>query len=134
MIVCVDCFEHFADPRGDSDADAPVLRPGGKVLVSFGPPWRHPLGGHVYSVFPFAHLVFPESCVGAVAVDVQDRRGADDRGERAQQDDSEALSQSGRGEPFEFERFEACRLRRVRSPGGRRKKSRRGGPRSPLPR
>ena len=61
LIVCVDCFEHFADPAAILTQMHQLLRPGGKVLVSFGPPWRHPLGGHVYSVFPFAHLVFPES-------------------------------------------------------------------------
>jgi SAM-dependent methyltransferase len=60
LIVCVDCFEHFADPPAILAQMRQLLRPGGKVLVSFGPPWRHPLGGHVYSVFPFAHLIFPE--------------------------------------------------------------------------
>ena len=28
--------------------------------ASFGPPWYHPLGGHIFSVFPWAHLVFSE--------------------------------------------------------------------------
>jgi hypothetical protein len=37
-----------------------LLKPTGCVMASFGPTWYHPLGGHVYSVFPYAHLVFSE--------------------------------------------------------------------------
>ena len=37
-----------------------LLRPGGEVFASFGPTWYHPLGGHLFSVFPWAHLVFTE--------------------------------------------------------------------------
>ena len=37
-----------------------LLQPSGEVLVSFGPTWFHPLGGHLFSVFPWAHLVFSE--------------------------------------------------------------------------
>jgi hypothetical protein len=38
----------------------PLLGPGGRVLVAFGPPWFHPLGGHVFSIFPWSHLLFTE--------------------------------------------------------------------------
>jgi len=37
-----------------------LLKPGGCVLASFGPTWYHPLGGHLFSVFPWAHLLFSE--------------------------------------------------------------------------
>jgi hypothetical protein len=40
-----------------------LLRPGGELLVSFGPSWYHPLGGHIFSVFPWAHLVFSEEAL-----------------------------------------------------------------------
>jgi ubiquinone/menaquinone biosynthesis C-methylase UbiE len=63
VIVCIDCFEHFADPAQILDQMWRLLKPGGRVLVSFGPPWGHPLGGHVYSVFPFSHLVFPDAAL-----------------------------------------------------------------------
>jgi SAM-dependent methyltransferase len=63
MMVCVDCFEHFADPPSILARMRALLRPGGQVLVSFGPPWCHPLGGHVYSIFPFSHLLFPDSAL-----------------------------------------------------------------------
>jgi SAM-dependent methyltransferase len=59
-ILCIDAFEHFDDPAGILEAMAGLLEPGGCVLVSFGPPWLHPYGGHSFSVFPWAHLLFTE--------------------------------------------------------------------------
>ncbi|HEY7291501.1 MAG TPA: class I SAM-dependent methyltransferase [Vicinamibacterales bacterium] len=59
-IVCVDSFEHFKDPVGVLSTMYRLLQKGGQVIVSFGPPWKHPLGGHVYSIFPYSHLVFPD--------------------------------------------------------------------------
>jgi SAM-dependent methyltransferase len=63
FIVSLDAFEHFQDPEAILRVMAGVLRPGGEVLVSFGPIWFHPLGGHFYSVFPWAHLIFAESAL-----------------------------------------------------------------------
>jgi hypothetical protein len=42
---------------------SPSRKPAGEVLVSFGPTWRHPLGGHLFSVFPWAHLMFSEQAL-----------------------------------------------------------------------
>ena len=63
LIVSLDSFEHFADPAGVLDRMRALLRPGGSVLAAFGPTWYHPLGGHVYSVFPFSHLLFSEKAL-----------------------------------------------------------------------
>jgi SAM-dependent methyltransferase len=60
LIVSLDAFEHFADPAGVLTRMRELLRPGGRVLAAFGPTWYHPLGGHIYSVFPFSHLLFSE--------------------------------------------------------------------------
>jgi len=60
IVVSVDAFEHFADPAGILRVINTLLRPDGEVLVSFGPTWYHPLGGHLFSVFPWAHLIFSE--------------------------------------------------------------------------
>lgn len=60
VIVSLDSFEHFADPEGVLEAMYDVLRPGGRVVTSFGPTWYHPYGGHLFSVFPWAHLIFSE--------------------------------------------------------------------------
>ena len=63
VIVSLDAFEHFQDPAAILRIMAGLLRRGGEVLVSFGPIWLHPLGGHFYSVFPWAHLIFAESAL-----------------------------------------------------------------------
>jgi SAM-dependent methyltransferase len=60
VILSLDSFEHFADPAAVLAHMRSLLRPGGQVIASFGPTWYHPLGGHLYSVFPFAHLLFSE--------------------------------------------------------------------------
>jgi SAM-dependent methyltransferase len=60
VIVSVDAFEHFADPADILRVMAGLLRPDGEMFVSFGPTWYHPLGGHLFSVFPWAHLLFSE--------------------------------------------------------------------------
>jgi SAM-dependent methyltransferase len=63
VIVCLDSFEHFDDPAGVLTAMGGMLKASGEVLVSFGPTWFHPLGGHLFSVFPWAHLVFTEEAL-----------------------------------------------------------------------
>lgn len=63
VIVSVDAFEHFANPSEILGVMSTILRPGGAILISFGPPWHHPLGGHLFSVFPWAHLVFNEQAL-----------------------------------------------------------------------
>jgi len=63
VIVSLDSFEHFADPAAVLDSMYNLLQPGGLALISFGPTWYHPLGGHLFSVFPWAHLIFSESAL-----------------------------------------------------------------------
>ncbi len=63
VITSIDAFEHFADPGGILGLMAGLLHPGGRVLASFGPTWFHPRGGHGFSVFPWAHLVFTEKAL-----------------------------------------------------------------------
>lgn len=60
VIVALDSFEHFQDLPGILERMHALIAPGGAVLASFGPTWYHPLGGHVFSVFPWAHFVFSE--------------------------------------------------------------------------
>ncbi len=63
VIVSVDAFEHFEDPAQILRIMNTLLKPQGEVLVSFGPTWYHPLGGHLFSVFPWAHLLFSEKAL-----------------------------------------------------------------------
>jgi len=60
IIVSIDSFEHFSDPATILQTMHALLRPGGCVVASFGPTWFHPYGGHLFSVFPWAHLLFTE--------------------------------------------------------------------------
>ncbi len=62
-IISLDSFEHFDDPADILKQMYDLLRPGGQVIVSFGPPWFHPFGGHLFSVFPWAHVVFSEAAL-----------------------------------------------------------------------
>lgn len=63
MILSVDAFEHFADPAAILKTMAGMLKPGGELLACFGPTWYHPRGGHLFSVFPWAHLIFSEAAL-----------------------------------------------------------------------
>ena len=60
VIVSIDAFEHFGDPADILRIMRGMLEPGGELIASFGPTWYHPLGGHLFSVFPWAHLLFTE--------------------------------------------------------------------------
>lgn len=60
LVLSLDSFEHYSEPLEILRLIRPLLNPSGRVLVSFGPPWYHPYGGHLFSVFPWAHLVFTE--------------------------------------------------------------------------
>ncbi len=60
IIISLDSFEHFDNPLNVLITMRAMLKPGGYVLTAFGPTWYHPLGGHLFSIFPWAHLVFTE--------------------------------------------------------------------------
>ena len=70
VIVSLDSFEHFAEPGDVLQTMYSLLEPGGCVFVSFGPNWYRPLGGHLFSVFPWADIGRPDS----LARSIQDRR------------------------------------------------------------
>jgi len=63
IIVSLDAFEHFSNPAVILQTMYKLLKPTGKVLISFGPTWLHPNGGHLFSIFPWAHLVFTEEAL-----------------------------------------------------------------------
>ena len=63
VIISIDAFEHFSEPAAVLTQMRQLLKEGGYILVSFGPPWYHPFGGHLFSVFPWAHLIFTETAL-----------------------------------------------------------------------
>lgn len=60
VIMSLDAFEHFNDPAEILRIMRGLLKDKGRVIAMFGPTWFHPLGGHQFSVFPWAHLIFKE--------------------------------------------------------------------------
>jgi SAM-dependent methyltransferase len=60
VILSIDAFEHFDDPGAILKIMRGLLKDEGRVIAAFGPTWYHPLGGHLFSVFPWAHLIFTE--------------------------------------------------------------------------
>jgi SAM-dependent methyltransferase len=63
FIVSIDAFEHFADPAEVLRVMNTLLKPAGEVIFCFGPTWYHPTGGHLFLVFPWAHLLFSEKAL-----------------------------------------------------------------------
>ncbi len=60
IVISKDAFEHFSDPLEILENMSRLIKPNGYVLASFGPTWLHPYGGHLFSVFPWSHLIFTE--------------------------------------------------------------------------
>jgi SAM-dependent methyltransferase len=115
-IVSLDSFEHFADPAGILRIMASLLRPDGHVAVSFGPPWYHPYGGHLFSVFPWAHVLFSEDAL------CEWRRGFKTDGARRFEEVEGGLNQmtvkrfeeTVRASPFRIGWIECVPLRQIR--------------------
>lgn len=64
IIISVDSFEHFGNPGAILDMMNAHLEPGGEIYISFGYPWYHPMGGHLFSEpFPWSHLLFSEAAL-----------------------------------------------------------------------
>lgn len=63
VVLSVDAFEHYQDPAAVLHQMRRLVSPGGQLWISFGPPWLHPRGGHLFSVFPWAHLLFSEAAL-----------------------------------------------------------------------
>lgn len=63
VVMTLDAFEHFADPLNMLRQMRGLLKDDGFILACFGPTWYHPLGGHGFSIFPWAHLVFTEKAI-----------------------------------------------------------------------
>lgn len=115
VVISVDSFEHFEDPAAILRIMDGYLAPGGKVIASFGPTWLHPLGGHLFSVFPWAHLVFTEKALLRWRKSIRPMQTATritDCG--LNKITIRRFEQIVAASPFRFERFEATPIRNLR--------------------
>lgn len=64
VLTLLDAFEHVSQPEKILAEAHRVLKPGGRVLISF-PPYYHPQGAHVSDLipFPWVHLFFTEEAL-----------------------------------------------------------------------
>ena len=76
LAISLDTFEHFSEPAAILRRLHRMLNPGGALVVSFGPPWYHPFGGHLFSVFPWAHLIVSEAALIRWREDLREDRPA----------------------------------------------------------
>jgi SAM-dependent methyltransferase len=116
VVISIDGFEHFADPEGILRAMSGILKPEGRVLLAFGPTWFHPLGGHSFSVFPWAHLIFTERALirwrSRFKNDGATRFGEIEGG--LNQMTIRRFRRLVARSPLEFDTFEAVPIRRLR--------------------
>lgn len=61
----LNAFEHFSDPAKILADVRRVLKPDGRFLITFGPPWLAPYGVHMYFMikYPWAHVLFSEATI-----------------------------------------------------------------------
>lgn len=116
IVMSMDAFEHFDDPAGILVRMERLVKEGGKVLIEFGPPWYHPLGGHLFSVFPWAHLIFSERALIRWRSDFRSdgaTRFSEIEGGLNQMT-LRRFKQLVAASPFEFATFEAVPIRKAR--------------------
>ena len=67
-VICQDAFEHIAAPEDTLASLLKHVKPGGRILLTFGPLWYAPYGAHChfFTRFPWVHLIFSEATVHRV--------------------------------------------------------------------
>ncbi len=67
VIISHDSFEHFEDPEFILSEMVRLTKPGGSILIKFGPTWMGPYGRHMGGTIrkdrPWVHLLFPEKVI-----------------------------------------------------------------------
>jgi SAM-dependent methyltransferase len=65
VVLSYNAFEHYDDPERMVATFERHLHKDGIAAIAFGPLWKSPYGGHItfMTMFPWAHLVFPEPII-----------------------------------------------------------------------
>jgi SAM-dependent methyltransferase len=68
VVFCCGSFEHFADSAKELANMKRLVKPGGKILITFAEPWLSPHGSHMdnFCKLPYVNVFFSESTVMAV--------------------------------------------------------------------
>jgi SAM-dependent methyltransferase len=74
VVVSQDAMEHFGNPAAALASMAGALKPGGRILLTFGPTWYAPYGAHMnfFCPIPWLPLCFSEKTVMAVRARYRD--------------------------------------------------------------
>jgi len=109
VVLSLNSFEHYANPKDVLYKMIEILQPGGKVIITFGPLWYSPYGAHMIFMtsLPWVHLIFKEAAIMRVRADYRN-----DGAKRFEEVEGGLNRMSLR----KFERIlaEACRERGVR--------------------
>lgn len=67
-VISLNSFEHFPEPAEALRQMSSLLSPGGRIFVTFGPPWFAPYGSHMHFFcrVPWLNLMFSERTVMSV--------------------------------------------------------------------
>ncbi len=65
VAISLNSFEHFPNPEVNLAELCRSIRPGGRVLIAFGPPWLAPWGAHMnfFTYVPWVNVLFSEKTV-----------------------------------------------------------------------
>lgn len=65
LVISQNAMEHFLDPVAIVNLMKQALKPNGKILITFGPPWLAPYGSHMrfFTTVPWVNVWFSEKTV-----------------------------------------------------------------------
>lgn len=65
LVISQNAMEHFLDPVAIVKLMKRALKPGGKILITFGPPWLAPYGSHTrfFTKVPWVNVWFSERTI-----------------------------------------------------------------------
>jgi SAM-dependent methyltransferase len=64
-VISQNSMEHFPYPAGTLKQMKLLLKPTGRIFITFGPPWYAPYGSHMqfFTNLPWVHMLFPEKVI-----------------------------------------------------------------------